>query len=569
MFTNKLVTIPRSIGLALMIWMGFTVASISSASTYFVDYANGIDTADGKTTTTPWKHSPGDSAATGVPSNTVLTSGDIVNFRSGTIYLLTTSSSGIICASGVTYDGSAWGAGKAIITDNNFNPGHSAFGLYAANSNVLIQSFVVTNLGGAPVLPADTGSAISANPGVGINMSGGEQNITIANCDFAQLGFWQNVKPIGPNSIAGCGISVLGNNITITNCTFRRMHSGVQMTSGGSLTNVNLAKCSFTDSFVWCVDINVSKSGTLTDYVSVHDSNFYDYYQYNQAYWQGYTDSAGSPPHVDGIFLRCDYSQNTTYGANINFYNNKFYSTSGTGGGTAQIYVTEGPSCNIFGNVFIHSAMSDGNIYLNNGPNGSTSHQFVNIFNNTFFDNFALGVNATTDSSDRPIQSLKIINNIFYDTMTGSGANYLFSLNPGKSVSAMTNWFVDYNIYCTQNTSGGFGMYNGGTWTLAQARLWQGWENHSQLADPAFLDISRGYNNTPNQKLRLTANSPAKGKGSNLTAFQLNGLGIDINGNARATNLSAAWDIGAYVYTSLSGVLLNPPQSLFIVTGNP
>lgn len=540
----------RCLALVLTILLGLLGAGTTNAATYFVDYANGDDTATGTATDAPWQHSPGDSAATGIPATKTLASGDVVNFKGGVVYLLTSKSTGIMAVSGVTYDGAAWGSGKAIMTDSNAPVGHSAFGLYSAQSNVVIQSFVVTNLGGALNLPPDTGSRVAANPGVGVNMSGGQHNIIVNNCDFAQLGYWQNVKPVGVDSINGAGVSIVGNgletsSIIVSNCTFRRMHTGVSLQSNPSLSNIAVANCQFTDSFVWCVDITVGANNSTTAFVSVHDCTFYDYYQYNNSTWAGYPD--GSGPHVDGIFLRCDYPNGAIYGTNINLYNNLFYSTAGTGGGTAQIYVTEGPSCNIFGNVFIHSGMSDGNIYLNNGPNGATSHQYVNIFNNTFLDSYTLNVYATTDSSDRPVQSLKMVNNIFYDTVKGSGANWLFSLYVGTDASQYTNWFVDYNVYKSFNTSlpagAGGGFYNGGPWTFTQCRTYMGWDTHSIIADPAFKNITAS---TPIQNLQVAAGSPALSAGTNLTSWLINsGIpAVDRNGNTRPA--SGTWDIGAY-----------------------
>jgi hypothetical protein len=175
----------------------------------------------------------------------------------------------------------------------------------------------------------------------------------------------------------------------------------------------------------------------------------------------------------------------------------------------------------------------------------------VNIFNNSFLDSYTLNVYATTDSSNRPVQTLNVVNNIFYDTVKGSGANWLFSLYAGADANQYTNWFVDYNVYKSFNNSlpagAGGGSYNGSPWTLTQCQTYMGWDYHSIIADPSFKNITAS---TPLQNLQLAAGSPALGAGTNLTSW-LTRFGIpavDLNGNARPA--SGSWDMGAYQFTS-------------------
>ena len=56
------------------------------AAEYYVDYSEGLDTSDGETPTTAWKHCPGDPAAAGVPAGTALSAGDTVHFKGGVTY---------------------------------------------------------------------------------------------------------------------------------------------------------------------------------------------------------------------------------------------------------------------------------------------------------------------------------------------------------------------------------------------------------------------------------------------------------------------------------------------------
>lgn len=85
---------------------------------YYIDYASGSDTNNGTSTTTPWKHCPGDANATGVPAGFNLLPGDTVIFKGGVTYKgsITCSVSGL---SGLplVYDGNSagtWGTGPAI-----------------------------------------------------------------------------------------------------------------------------------------------------------------------------------------------------------------------------------------------------------------------------------------------------------------------------------------------------------------------------------------------------------------------------------------------------------------------
>jgi hypothetical protein len=86
------------------------------AATYHVDYGGGNDSLDGLSQSSAWKHAPGDPAASGVASSTVLRPGDVVMFKGGVAYrgriVLTRSGTS---GSRITYKGDGWGSGKAVI----------------------------------------------------------------------------------------------------------------------------------------------------------------------------------------------------------------------------------------------------------------------------------------------------------------------------------------------------------------------------------------------------------------------------------------------------------------------
>ncbi len=57
-----------------------------SAETYYIDYAGGNDTADGRSPRSAWKHAPGDNNATGTPATIGLAPGDTLIFKGGVTY---------------------------------------------------------------------------------------------------------------------------------------------------------------------------------------------------------------------------------------------------------------------------------------------------------------------------------------------------------------------------------------------------------------------------------------------------------------------------------------------------
>ena len=89
------------------------------ATCYQVDFAAGDDARNGLSPDTAFKHSPGDSAATGLAATVKLRPGDSIRFKGGVIYRGTVG----VKASGeagkpIVFDGNTdgtWGTGKAII----------------------------------------------------------------------------------------------------------------------------------------------------------------------------------------------------------------------------------------------------------------------------------------------------------------------------------------------------------------------------------------------------------------------------------------------------------------------
>lgn len=523
-----------------------------SGATYYIDYSAGSDAANGTTTGTPWKHCPGDAASTGTASGTSLAAGDTINFKGGVAYMVTGSSlAGIGLsfsgsdASPIVYDGNSsggFGSGKAIITDSNAIPGHSAFVTPTLRSNIIIRNFQIMKLGGSNAVPFDGGSAVSPNTGVGVYMTGGARNTTIQDCDFFEIGFWFNVKPMGPGSIDGAGVYIVNwNNVTVTNCTFSKMMIAIEIQAGGIVTNATVANCYFRSNLVWCIDDSMGGVGATKHAVNVHHNTFAEYYQYDDTQWSGYD----GWPHTDGIFQRTDFS-GCVYGTNNNYHHNVFYS-SVAAGGTASIYNTEGPNANIYNNVFIYQGKSRP-LSVAGGPlSGASPHRLL-FLNNTILTDFTPcdWGNSTTPVASGVGSYFHIKNNIFYDIRTGSGANFLWysvSADPG------TNILFNFNIYKTFNIGGTFfnTTKTGGEVGLTGLRA-VGWETNGFVADPLFITLVANSALPLSQNLGLQSGSPAIAAGTNLTSLASVLIDLDKDYNGTTRPASGNWAIGAYEF---------------------
>ena len=108
-------------------WLAIAVAGLSvvtfgltaSAATYYVDFARGVNTADGLSPKTAWKHCPGDSNATDKPKAVALVPDDTIIFKGGVQYFGSIELK-VAGAEGrpITLDGNSagtFGEGRAIL----------------------------------------------------------------------------------------------------------------------------------------------------------------------------------------------------------------------------------------------------------------------------------------------------------------------------------------------------------------------------------------------------------------------------------------------------------------------
>lgn len=105
-----------ALGAAFAALLTAACAPEARASTYYVDYQSGSDSADGASPEKAWKHAPGDPEATGRPSSIRLQPGDTVRFKGGVAYrgAFALPADGAQGAP-ITYAGDQWGPAGAII----------------------------------------------------------------------------------------------------------------------------------------------------------------------------------------------------------------------------------------------------------------------------------------------------------------------------------------------------------------------------------------------------------------------------------------------------------------------
>jgi len=518
-----------------------------------VDYADGSDAATGTSTGEAWQHCPGDYRATGTVVGTALTAGDTVIFKGDVAYDCTRTNANCITLSWngsadspITYDGNSagtWGTGKAVMTDNHhFYPdgvGTTCFGATSSRSYLTFRNFEFAELGGSAALPSDPGYAITRNTGCGLNFAGGANNVTVQDCDFSELGYYWNAKPMNDSAISGIGIQTInGNGLTITNCDFTRVNMALEMFCSSTLTNLTVASCRFHNSIRWCVDLTTGSSSAKLGAISIRDCQFYNFGEFGEANWTGY----GEWPHVDGILYRCDYA-GTQYSTNtdatgINFYNNSFWDTNQVAGsGTACIYITGGSSCNAYNNTFVHT-LKGRTIYLNAVASGGTTPQTVRIYNNTFLENYQTKIDLACASGATLASLVDIRNNLMVEFHPSGYEIYTQVANPA------TNFICNNNLYFASNTVAPFALNLADkTWLQWQAA---GLDAAGKWGWPQLQDISYGTGWQCNlNDLRLQSGSPAIGAGIVLGGI----FDADRNGVSRGSSP----DLGAYQYVAASG----------------
>jgi hypothetical protein len=542
------------------------------AVTYYVDYLSGNDSNAGTSSSIPFKHCPGDSTAVNNASITVLSGGDVVIFKGGVEYIVGDSGSSCYIAlswSGsdgnpITYDGNSigtWGTGKAIITSNNDSNGNCGvrMGFYTntARSYITIKNFEFTDIGGYTTNPSATSCSATSSgiTGGGIVLYGvGGGNHIIKDCYFNEIGTWEPQDPFNAGSIIGAGIELQNQtNVTIDNCEFTKISAAISVYTQGSKTTsgIEIKNSSIHNYIRWGIDIAPQGIGATIQNISIHDNKIGDYTEYDQGVWEG----CGEWPHTDGIFLRSDYTGVSW--TNFRIYNNEFYDTESIGGGTASIYITEGPSVTVYNNTF-YNVLHPQVISIGDTYGWDFSNQVVGVYNNSFYGATSfIGVGGATTYN----ATVRIKNNSFYNS--GSNASqsapiYLTSSNSVYWNNAIDE--LDFNLYYSPNSSEHYMKVGGSTfWAFSQLQGCSDitgcseWETNG-IADNPY------YNEGSPFDFKLQSNSPSIDIGVNLSTYFL----TDKDGVTRGET----WDIGAYEYDGVDTTAPTPTELKIDAVGN-
>lgn len=537
------------------------------ASTYYVDYVGGSDAANGTSTSTPFKHCPGDSTATGNAASATLAGDDVIIFKGGVSYILAGVGSGfdkgiVMSWSGssghrITYDGNTagtFGTGKAIITDNYGTAGRAAFYSGTLRTDITVKNFIIRGIGGSATPPTDMGSSVPSNTGGGVLFDGGCRRVSILNNDFSELGYYWNVKPMAASSIVGAAIqfqSTVNEDIIIQGNDISKTAIGCEFTIQGSLTNLNISTNVFHNSIVWCIDFAAASVIGSMGATLVTINTFHDYAEFDGTNWTGY----GEFPHTDGIFYRSEApgfrwcTNNDATG--ISFTRNFFYQTNPPVGGTASIYLTGGPSANISNNLLIRQGKGRFLYFIN----GSSVSQVVRFNNNTIIDYVTPMEWGESGGGSLPFANtgdlFEMKNNIFVD-LSSAGSNGYLLYSASSATNEAINFSWNNNCYYTSNTLGNFVQWTAffGTGALSALQS-KGLEAQGIQANPLLSSISQASDPATllNGVYSLQSTSPCLNIGQVLTGYLAN---IDYTGTTRG---SAGWDFGAY--ESITGYTMN------------
>ncbi len=537
----------------LLVAAGLSAPLARAAATYYIDYAAGSDAAAGTSPDSAWRHSPGDAQATLLPAAASLAPGDRIVFKGGVRYKgsIRLEWSGSEAAP-ITYDGGAdsgWGEGRAVLTSEHARDANDTWIAMRGARDVrhlVIRGFHFNRIGGYaeddPVW--DSTDPVSSPPdGSGIVFDHGGSHLLIEDCMFDKIGQWINAIPMsGAYSITGIGVYLRGTKHTeIRNCEFSRLRIGVRMYANvtvgdGHMGPVTVTGCRFFDRLVWGIDVAHSTPGSHLSDITIEHSDFYNYSQYDDGNWNGY----GEKPHRDGIFLRNAGHLIGTW-TNVVVRNCRFWDDDpgASGGGTASIYISGGPSVSIYNCVFLDDPQAVAAISVAY-PAHADFPQRVLIANNTFITRHRpLSVAASANPAE-----LRILNNLFYRRSSNRSDN-AFSM----SSTAIGNLVVDHNLYyADQPLQAWFPFY---TQTFVSYEGWRamGRDAAGLLANPRFGRLTgppSGWDPEPHRR------SPVRGAGTDLS----DRFSVDLLGNARL----GPWSIGA--------VHVPSPASVFNMTRN-
>lgn len=482
----------------LQIFLCLFLSSSVFAATYYIDYARGSDSNNGKSTSTPWKRCPGMKGFSTIYTHS---SGDKFVFKGGvkwpaTALPLTIGYSGTsekIDTYTVDVNWHTGGAYSNPIFDGEMSLGAYNNGAITAKgkSYILINGIQIQNTGDATTC---SGNAISFDGG---------SYIEVSNC---------NLQPTALQAFAYSNSNSNQNHIYFYDNKLSKFGRFIVYGDQGYVLD----------------DVRIYNN-TIT-YSDISSS---------------FTPANGKPfcgYHLDGLMIGDPLRGNsgntcatkgTATVTNIQFHHNMIRGDWNVNSGASGMYYSNGCTniANIYDNVFAientsTSGPMNGFIWTYTGDGNYT------IYNNTFSSDSAPGYGAgamtaiTLDYNTYGTHTIK--NNIF----SGFGNDIVGSTKGGAT------YVIDYNLH-NVSTAHGYGhlLYINTTScdTLSACRS-MGYEKNGKTGDPKFVAIPNGTIGSGDWHLQL--GSPAGSNGVNLgTPYA-----FDIEGNTR----SASWSIGAY-----------------------
>jgi parallel beta-helix repeat protein len=481
------------------------------ATVYYVDYANGSDSNNGKSSDSPFKHCPGDPNATSRTRFTRLSAGDTVILKGGVVYKSTihVKWSGKSENIPIKYDGNSsgtYGKGKAVI-DGEITRSQGFYCQEKGIKFISIKNFEIKNMITDKKSPLDT---------AGIAFSSNNEHIAISDCYVHHIGIWTND---GKTWITGIGIKL--------NHPTRCRVSGCEISSSGGAgihvlggTDCVFEKNNIHDYVNWGIDIASSTERSSTGNV-LKGNIIHDLYQYDAGFWGG---KLGEEPHQDFVFIRRGDGKrpfNNIVEGNL-FYNNYNFKDFG---GTGMVFISEGDENIIRNNIFINPH----SYYTIEVAWGSVNNE---IYNNLIFAPRAAGI--ILNSMDSP-GGTRIKNNIII------GAKLIL----WNSRNDQKGWEIDNNYYLNTadppfNRVGEFLYTSFAEWQIAFGND----KNSSILKsidDFKFVNLNGYPTKCEEMDFRLKTDSPLIDKGIPITGFS-----DDFYGTVRPQG--KGWDIGPYEF---------------------
>lgn len=399
-------------------------------------------------------------------------------------------------------------------------------------------TFQVSTVKGGSVLDiTSTGSGTikawePVNPGpegVGISIKATTGGVLIEDVALQELGQWQRKPPMrGVGSVSGAGIRMEDSNgVTIRRVTGTKTSAGIVIQADTVIQNILVDDCELKEYLKWGIDIAPRNSNAEMRNITVQNTDIYNYHQYDSGNWESF----GEKPHTDGIFLRNAAAYNVLW-ENVKINACRFWQDTERGGkgGTADIYISYGPSVTITNCIF-HRPKHASAIRIAYPPTKSRNPQVVRIYNNAFLNGAQPVYTATETNPERKM--IHVQNNIF--VRSGSKSDTMVNHQGGVVFATLNN-----NLYFAANypvTEKSVAYLNGDYRTLGKLQA-LGFELNGAWGNPLW-PVQTG--NFADINWTIPANSPAVGTGANLSEF----FTTDALGNPRPS--TGAWDLGPYV----------------------